>query len=91
MAGKDTNDSGKSVEVTVPAKGMRAEAASPKAKNAGPLRGNNSFPASNKRRVNDVSRTTRTADPASRAGAGGKYGKGSETAAADEAAAAAKK
>ena len=86
MAGKDKqDDKGKTVEVTVPAKGMRAAAAAPKAKNAGPLRGNNSFPASNKRRVNDVSRTVRTADPASRAGAGGKYGKGSETAAADDA------
>jgi hypothetical protein len=78
MAGKDTQDKGKTVEVTVPAKGMRPVAASPKAKNAGPLRGDNSFPASNKRRVNDVSRTTRTADADSRAGVGGKYGKGSD-------------
>lgn len=79
MAGKDKqDDGGKTVSVTVPAKGMRPVATSKKAINAGPLRGDNSFPASNKRRVNDVSRTVRTADADTRAGAGGRYGKGSE-------------
>ncbi len=55
MAGKDKqDDKGKTVEVTVPAKGMRAASAAPKAKNAGPLRGDNSFPASNKAMANNT-------------------------------------
>jgi hypothetical protein len=78
MAGKDKQGEGKTVSVTVPAAGMRPAPKAKKAVNAGPLRGDNSFPASNKRRVNDVSRTVRTADADSRAGVGGKYGKGSD-------------
>lgn len=86
MAGKDKQDDGKAVTVTVPAKGMRPVAVAKKAVNAGPLRGDNSFPASNKRRVNDISRTVRTADADSRAGVGGKYGKGSDFETAEAAA-----
>ncbi len=53
--------------------------AAPKAVNAGPLRGNNSFPASNAARVQDRSRTApdRAADDTS-GGVGGRYGKGSD-------------
>ena len=68
----------KTVTVTVPAKGQRAEAKAPKAVNMGPLRGNNSFPVQSKFGAQDTSRTTRTAEAAGRSGPGGKYGKGSK-------------
>ena len=53
--------------------------AAEKAVNAGPRRGNNSFPPSNKTGARDTSRTApdRAADDTS-GGAGGRYGKGSD-------------
>ena len=68
----------KTITVTVPAKGARAQAKSPKAVNMGPLRGNNTFPVQSKFGAQDHSRATRTADAAGRSGPGGKYGKGSK-------------
>ena len=75
----------KTVTVTVPAKGLRPEAKSPKAVNMGPLRGNNAFPAPSKFGAQDHSRTARTAEAAGRSGPGGKYGKGSKFEADNEA------
>ena len=46
--------------------------------NAGPTRGNNAFPGSDKRTVRDTSRTTTTKAPSESDGPGGKYGKGSD-------------
>lgn len=85
MSKKQTDE--KTVTVTVPAKGMRPEAASPKAVNMGPLRGHNAFPASNNLGAQDTSRAVRTAAEASRSGPGGRYGKGSHFEAAADAAA----
>jgi hypothetical protein len=68
----------KTVTVTVPAKGQRAEAKAAKAVNAGPLRGNNTFPVQSRFGAQDTSRATRTADEADRSGPGGRYGKGSK-------------
>jgi hypothetical protein len=77
----------KTVTVTVPAKGMRPEATAAKAVNAGPLRGNNTFPVQSKFGAKDSSRTGRTADEADRSGPGGRYGKGSKFEAASDTAA----
>ena len=77
----------KTVTVTVPAKGQRPEAKSPKAVNMGPLRGNNTFPVQSKFGAQDHSRTGRTAAEADRSGPGGRYGKGSKFEAETEAAA----
>jgi hypothetical protein len=44
----------------------------------GPLRGDNSFPPSNKPAARDTSRTESTKEQDDDSGPGGKYGKGSE-------------
>jgi hypothetical protein len=46
--------------------------------NAGPSRGNNAFPGSDKRAARDTSRTTVTKAASESDGPGGKYGKGSD-------------